>query len=74
MTWITWCIAIFGYLIIAIFTFSILDKNDPTKEDALLALFWPLFILFAPIRLWLLICKKIHNKHLKRLEERKYDL
>lgn len=74
MAWITWCIAIFGYLIIAIFTFNILDKNDPIKEDALLALFWPLFILFAPIRLWLLICKKIHQKHLKQLEERKYDL
>ena len=42
MAWITWCIAIFGYLIIAIFTFSILDKNDPIKEDALLALFWPI--------------------------------
>ena len=74
MTWITWCIAIFGYLIIAIFTFSILDKNDPIKEDALLALFWPLFILFALIHLWLLICKKIHQKHHKQLEERKYDL
>ena len=46
MTWITWCIAIFGYLIIAIFTFSILDKNDPIKEDALLALFLASFHSF----------------------------
>lgn len=74
MTWILWCVAIFGYFLNAIVTFSILDKNAPIKEDALLALFWPLFILFAPIRLWLLICEKIHNKHLKQLEERKYEI
>lgn len=74
MTWIIWCIAIFGYLIIAIITFSILDKHMPVEEDSLLSLFWPLFILFAPICLWLLICEKIHNKRLKQLEERKYDL
>ena len=72
MTWILWSIAIFGYLIIAIITFNILDKHMPVEEDPLLALFWPLFILFAPIRLWLLICEKIHNKHLKQLEEKRY--
>lgn len=64
-------LSIFGYFLASVIAFILFDKKDPyCLDNWWLAMFWPIFVILAPIVLWKWLFDKIHEKHLDQLEER----